>query len=400
MKKYYFTLLLILSSLEANAQWGYWWKETFMELIPDSSSHYNFVMAMDDESLKTLNDLLAGKRITEDKALFKYEDNKFFALKDYVLPDGNFYTSEIYKKTDIYQKEKRTVYILPRIILFLANVSKIDDIIEKLGGDVTLEGVQDDRVTLLCQVKTSKEVLEKFLILNDLYLSGNYGITYYNPHDLGLTIHPNDLPATYDLEAFDENGMRLIYEKDWANEDYIVIWEFEGPDWSYEATDEGLAIINPTMKQSSWVVETSITGAKLSLEEGHDYIVRLTIKVPSEGIYGMLFGGWEYSQISEIVVPAKDDFQVFDVYFPNFIGNTWRDGYVTLGSGKVVGTTVLKKVQVYEKEKGVESNIKTVESYPDKMVRYYLDGRRLSSPTKGINIIRRGDGTTRKVIVK
>ena len=386
MKKYLLVSLLLLSCLKASAQWGYWWKETFMELIPDSSSHYNFVMAMDDESLKTLNDLLAGKRITEDKALFKYEDNKFFALKDYMLPDGNYFTSEIYKKTDIYQKEKRTVYILPRIILFLANVSKIDDIIEKLGGDVTLEGVQDDRVTLLCQVKTSKEVLEKFLILNDLYLSGNYGITYYNPHDLGLTVHPNDLPATYDLEAFDENGTRLIYEKDWANEDYIVIWEFEGPDWSYEATDEGLAIINPTMKQSSWGVETFITGAKLSLEEGHDYIVRLTIKVPSDGIYGMLFGGWEYSQISEIVVPAKDDFQVFDVFFPNFSGNTWRDGYVTLGSGKVVGTTVLKKVQVYEKEKSDIAAIKPVKPVKSDDGLYNLAGQKVSTSYKGIVI--------------
>ena len=386
MRKCFLVSFLILSCLKASAQWGYWWKETFMELIPDTSSHYNFVMAMDDESLKTLNDLLAGKRITEDKALFKYEDNKFFALKDYVLPDGNFFTSEIYKKTDIYQKEKRTVYILPRIILFLANVSKIDDIMEKLGGTVTLETVLDDRVTLLCQVKTSKEVLEKFLILNDLYLSGNYGIAYYNPHDLGLSIHPNNLPATYELDDFDENGMRLIFEKDWANEDYIVFWEFEKPDWSYEATDEGLAIINPTMKQSSWGVETSITGAKLSLEEGHDYIVRLTIKVPSEGIYGMLFGGWEYSQISEIVVPAKDDFQVFDVYFPNFIGNTWRDGYITLRSGKMVGTTVLKKVQVYEKQKGGTAAIKPIKPVKADGAIYNLAGQKVCSSYKGIVI--------------
>ena len=31
---------------------------------------------------------------------------------------------------------------------------------------------------------------------------------------------------------------------------------------------------------------------------------------------------------------------------------------------------------------------------------YTLDGRRLSSPQKGINIIRQSDGTTRKVIVR
>ena len=62
-------MLLILSSLEANAQWGYWWKDIFMELIPDSSSNYNFVKAMDDESLKTLNDLLAGKNFRLAKQL-------------------------------------------------------------------------------------------------------------------------------------------------------------------------------------------------------------------------------------------------------------------------------------------------------------------------------------------
>lgn len=386
MRKCFLVSFLILSCLKASAQWGYWWKETFMELIPDTSSHYNFVMAMDDESLKTLNDLLAGKRITEDKALFKYEDNKFFALKDYVLPDGNFYTSEIYKKTDIYQKEKRTVYILPRLIMFLGNVSKKDDIIEQLGGNVTLETVEDDRITLLCQVKTSQEVLEKLKILNDLYLSGDYSIAYYNPHDLGLTIHPNNLPATYELDDFDENGMRLIAEKDWTNEEYSIIWEFEIPDWSYEATDEGLAIINPTLKQRSWDVDTNIIRASLSLEEGHDYIVRLTIKVPSDGIYWMVFGGWEYNQTCEIVVSAKDDFQVFDVYFPNFIGNTWRDGYITLGSGKMVGTTVLKKVQVYEKQKGGTAAIKPIKPVKADGAIYNLAGQKVSSSYKGIVI--------------
>ena len=386
MRKCFLVSFLILSCLKASAQWGYWWKETFMELIPDTSSHYNFVMAMDDESLKTLNDLLAGKRMTDDRALVKYEDNKFFALKDYVLPDGNFYTSEIYKMTDIYQREKRTVYIFPRLIMFLGNVSKKDDIIEQLGGNVTLETVEDDRITLLCQVKTSQEVLEKLKILNDLYLSGDYSIAYYNPHELGLTIHPNNLPATYELDDFDENGMRLIVEKDWANEEYSIIWEFEKPDWSYEATDEGLAIINPTLKQRSWDVDTSIIGACLSLEDGHDYIVRLTIKVPSDGIYWMLFGRWEHNQTCEIVVSAKDDFQVFDVYFPNFSGNTWRDGLVSLGSGKMVGTTVLKKVQVYEKKKGGTVAIKPVKLVKTDDALYNLAGQKVSSSYKGIVI--------------
>ena len=34
------------------------------------------------------------------------------------------------------------------------------------------------------------------------------------------------------------------------------------------------------------------------------------------------------------------------------------------------------------------------------VARYSLDGRKLSAPQKGINILRMSDGTTRKVIVK
>lgn len=46
------------------------------------------------------------------------------------------------------------------------------------------------------------------------------------------------------------------------------------------------------------------------------------------------------------------------------------------------------------------SSINAIESDPGNAVYYSLDGRRLKSPQKGINIIRQSDGTTRKVIVK
>ena len=49
---------------------------------------------------------------------------------------------------------------------------------------------------------------------------------------------------------------------------------------------------------------------------------------------------------------------------------------------------------------GTKSSIKAAKSYPNHFIRYNLDGSRLSSPQKGINIIRQSDGTTRKEIVK
>lgn len=388
MKKSILVVYLFLSCLSTNAQWGYWWNDVFMELIPDASSNYSLVMAMNDESLETLNNLLDGKRMTEDKAIVKYDDNKFFVLKTYILPDGNYYVSEIYQMTDIYQAEKRTVWIYPRITVFLDDGFQIDDILEHLGNNVTLETSEDDnnRHTLLCQVKTSQEVLELILILNNLYQSGNYGILYYSPHELGLTIHPNDLPDTYDIGPFDENGMRIIYEKDWSNVEYIYWWDGEEPDWSFETTDEGLAITNPYVREQNWYPKTTITDAALSLEEGHDYIVRLTLKVPSDGTYWMFFGRWDVRLVCEVPVTANDDFQIIDIDFSSFVGNTWRDGFVVLGNGWVAGTTVLKKVQVYERRKGGETAMKTVKTVKDNDAIYSLAGQKVGTSYKGIVI--------------
>ncbi|MBQ8990119.1 MAG: hypothetical protein IJ067_10555 [Prevotella sp.] len=398
MKKNLLVMLLLLCSLSMNAQWGYWWRDSFsgkdwfMELVPDASSYYNYVHAMDDESLKTLDDLLEGKRITEDKVIVKDNDNRFFVLKDHALPEGNYYVSEIYKMTDIYQSEKRTVYIYPRITMFLKDGFQINDILEHLGNNVTLETSEEDskRYTMLCQVKTSQEVLELILVLNDLYQSGNYGILYYNPHELGLPIHPNDLPDIYDLGPVDENGMRLIYEKNWESLEYSFIWDGEMPDWSYEATDEGLAITNPYKRESLWFPETSITEGDLSFEAGHDYIVRLTLKVPSDGTYWMFLGRWDTSLIREVPVTASDDFQIIDIDFSDFDGNTWRDGFVLLGNGQVVGTTILKNVQVFEKVESTAKSggtaIKAVNAKMADGARYNLSGQRVDASYKGIVI--------------
>ena len=381
----------IIKEVEVFERKGYWWKDVFIELTSDTLSNYKYVQAMDDESLKTLNDLLAGKRITDDEAIVKFEDNKFFVFNDYPLPEGDYYTSEIYKMTDVHRKEKRTVYILPGITVFLNEGFQIDDILNRLDNRVKLECLPEDdnRFYLQCQVKTSEEVLEALRELNLLYKSGNYGISYYSPHTLGMIAHPNDLPDIYDLDPFNENGIRLIYEKDWTNEWYSFLWEGEKPDWSYEPTDEGLAMINPKVREYwDFLMATVITDGNIPFEKGHDYIVRLTIKVPSDGRYWMLVGRLDNGIRCEVPVTASDDFQVIDIDFPDFVGDTWCDGYIMFCNGWVAGTTVLKKVQVYEKQKGSETAIKPVKTVNNDDTIYNLSGQKVASSYKGIVIMK------------
>ena len=401
MKKNLITLLFIFSCLGAHAQLGYWWNDVFMELIPDASSKYNFVQATDDQSLKNLKDLLAGKRITEDNAIIRYEDNMFFVLKDHALPEGDYYVSEIYKMTDIYQKEMRTVWVMPIIIVLLKDGFKIDDILEHLDSHVTLElsgeSVVDSMYVLLCHVKTSEEVLEDVLVLNDLYQSGNYGISYYNPKTLGTTVHPNDLPDIY--APSDKNEDNLLYSRNfegvyaqWSGTDCFPD-ESSDPIFTYEGTDEGLAITVSQKQEQIWESQLMIVpDGSFNLEENHDYFVRLTLKVPSDGTYQVNMGTWTNNFQNQVAVTASDDFQVIDVEFP-FLGNGAEQTYslegchVLFQCGWMVGTTVLKKIEVYEKvgssSRDNSTSIKTIKAPNEDGAIYNLAGQRVDASDKG-----------------
>ena len=93
-----------------------------------------------------------------------------------------------------------------------------------------------------------------------------------------------------------------------------------------------------------------------------------------------------------------DDYLVIDVECSDFVGNVWGDGLVEFGCGQVVGTTVVKKVQIYEindsnaKETGVTSVHASQKT--DNAI-YNLAGQKVSSSYKGI-VIRNG----KKVVIK
>ena len=236
-----------------------------------------------------------------------------------------------------------------------------------------------------------------------------------------LLLIVSSVGANADTKSFvpKNEGEVLIYEQDWQGVEYNggwVDWASGDADtfWSAEGTDEGLAITVNTKQGQIWQPQVAVVpDGCFSLEAGHDYIVRLIMKTPSDGTYQVNMGSWPANTQYMVVVPASDDWQEIDVNFTNFVWdkelfhsddadsrNYLEACHVLLQCGWMVGTTVVKKVQVIEKTNGGESSIKTIESDPGMIVRYNLNGRRHSSPTKGINIIRQSDGTTRKVIVR
>ena len=151
-----------------------------------------------------------------------------------------------------------------------------------------------------------------------------------------------------------------------------------------EPTDEGLALsnpVNPIDFDNWWWSKVVLSDDCLTLQKKHNYIVRLTMKVPSDGMYQVvLYGsGFTNNSLCQVPVTAGDDFQVIDVDF-------WSDGHIFFQSGWVVGTTILKKVEILEKVSGNTVAIKTAKVSKADDTIYNLAGQRVDSSYRGVVI--------------
>lgn len=145
------------------------------------------------------------------------------------------------------------------------------------------------------------------------------------------------------------SGEKDILEKEWTGVKEFPYWFIsEGTDATLKMVADGIAITNPHMQDQVWNPQTAVTDDCLTLEKSHNYIVRLTLKVPSTGTYQVQLGNWDTHFQCEVPVTASDDWQTIDVEFHELGGNVKGDGHVLLQNGWVVGTTIVKKVEVLE----------------------------------------------------
>jgi hypothetical protein len=403
MKKWFTILAMALMAVSANAQEeGVRESYKWTDLEPDESFLYRYVEAMDEASQEAIESFYAEKKDSEDRQILKGDWGGWYVKKDCNLPEGNFFESSFYKMA---HEDERIYVVIPRIDVRLKAGCKIEGLLEYYGEKMSLddsylssEGEENPSYRLVCHMKTSQEVLKA---IDDRYEFERECIIRFLPVTHYLKVGNDQYlisVLTGKNKKSEVEGEKIIYEMNWEGVEYQAIMEFGPNPW--EGTDEGLAITSYHLWEGEWSLNTPVAH-KFALKKGHDYIVRLTLKVPSNGTYQVGFGNWfggDANSWSTFDVPmtAGEDFQLIEVESPNFGENVWDDGYVILSSGWVLGTTVVKKVQVVEKEKGAAAAIKTAKTVrkSDDAI-YNLAGQKVSASYKGI-VIKNGKKMIKK----
>ena len=205
-------------------------------------------------------------------------------------------------------------------------------------------------------------------------------------------------PATAKIDAYvvggaidpgEEGGSALIWEENLAGLDAVPYWfgSSEGTDATAEATADGIALMNPRKQDQIWTPQTVVTADAFTVEEDHNYLVVIEVKVPAgEGTYQVQLGSWATNFQKEVPVVGNDDWQTLEIEFPEYGGTTDENAaHVVFQNGWVVGTSVVKSVKVYEvSEETAIKTVKTGKKFEGAI--YNLAGQKVNASYKGVVI--------------
>lgn len=123
------------------------------------------------------------------------------------------------------------------------------------------------------------------------------------------------------------------------------------------------------------------------------------------GVKEIKYGAFNCDNLATVISKIEDPFAIsgkgssYSVFSDNTFMNA--DLFVPVGTIDKYKATKGWKDFIWITE-GIPSGIEGVKTEVDKteVSRYTIDGKKLSEPQEGINIIKMSDGTTKKVIMK
>lgn len=145
-------------------------------------------------------------------------------------------------------------------------------------------------------------------------------------------------------------GITIIAEKDWTNckEEDLLFYQIDDLGTATVLPNsEGIEITLPDKTGMAWLPLTTLI-ENVNLVESHSYLVKISAKIPSEGFLLVELGSWNSLWREYVEVKANNDFQEIEVKFNNFPYSCDGDGHVLFMNGLIAGTSIVKKVQIFE----------------------------------------------------
>lgn len=141
----------------------------------------------------------------------------------------------------------------------------------------------------------------------------------------------------------------LIAEKDWSGvaDDALPWIQFADPENGFaRGGNDGIEITVTEDIGQLWQPQAMIVEG-FNLKKGRDYLVIVTAKLPCDGQIQINMGSWEVNWQYDFPVIASGNFQEIECEFHDYAIDA-TDAHVLFQCGNFVGTTIVKKIQVYD----------------------------------------------------
>lgn len=152
-------------------------------------------------------------------------------------------------------------------------------------------------------------------------------------------------------EVYFSVSYEVVNSTDWSSIDAYSMWHGTIPDGGSLAAsdaDDALKVVNPSALDQNYKFQYEVASGITTVVD-EDYLVAITLKSTVAGNITCAFGGWSgKDQSKDFAVEVGDEWVTKEVKFSTFPYALSSEAHVLLQSGKLAGTILIQKVEVFK----------------------------------------------------
>ena len=142
---------------------------------------------------------------------------------------------------------------------------------------------------------------------------------------------------------------KTIHTIDFSTQESYPYYVMTAPEGSSFDVVDGVLVIENTVEQANgWDLQPFICDW-FSLQEGYDYIVRVTMKASADGSANLSMGTWSAALNGTLEFTASTEYKAYEVnYTKSTVASSENNVHVLFQAGKYIGKVEISKVEIIE----------------------------------------------------